>query len=117
MVYVLHKFTHYMLGNRFTIYVYHMALVYLVNKPQVFGRLIRWFLLFLEYGFKIVYKLSRSQILADALSRLPNQTRLIGVPNQTCDAHLFTLQPKWLQNVYEYLLEGVMPYRFTITQI
>jgi hypothetical protein len=26
---------------------------------------------------------------------------------------MFTLQPKWLQSVYEYLLEGVMPKRFT----
>jgi hypothetical protein len=25
-----------------------------------------------------------------------------------CDAHMFTLQLKWLQNVYEYMLKGVM---------
>jgi hypothetical protein len=33
MVYALHKFWHYLLGNKFTFYVDHMALVYLVNKP------------------------------------------------------------------------------------
>jgi hypothetical protein len=33
MVYVLHKFKHYLLGNWFSFYVDHMALVYLVNKP------------------------------------------------------------------------------------
>jgi hypothetical protein len=33
MVYALHKFRHYQLGNQFTLYVKHMALVYLVNKP------------------------------------------------------------------------------------
>jgi hypothetical protein len=49
MVYTLHKFKHYMLGNMFTFYVDHMALVYLVNKPFVYGRLAKWFLLFLEY--------------------------------------------------------------------
>jgi hypothetical protein len=48
MVYALHKFRHYLLNNRFTFYVDHMALVYLVNKPQVSGRLARWLLLFLE---------------------------------------------------------------------
>jgi len=32
MVYVLHKFIHFMLGNKFVFYVDHMALVYLVNK-------------------------------------------------------------------------------------
>jgi hypothetical protein len=33
MVFVLHKFKHYLLGNKFVFYVNHMALVYLVNKP------------------------------------------------------------------------------------
>jgi hypothetical protein len=33
MVYALHKFKHYLLGNRFTFYVDRMALIYLVNKP------------------------------------------------------------------------------------
>jgi hypothetical protein len=51
-----------------------------------------------------------------ALSRLPNQIELVEIPNQTYDAHMFTLQPKWLQNVYEYLLEGMMLERFTTSQ-
>jgi hypothetical protein len=51
MVYALHKFRHYILSNMFMFYVDHMALVYLINKPQVSDRLVRWFLLFLEYGF------------------------------------------------------------------
>jgi hypothetical protein len=33
MVYALHKFRHYLLGNWFVFYVDHMALVYLVDKP------------------------------------------------------------------------------------
>ncbi len=33
MVFSLHKFRHYLLGNEFIFYVDHMALVYLVNKP------------------------------------------------------------------------------------
>jgi hypothetical protein len=33
MIYVLHKFRHYMLGNMFTFFVDHMALTYLINKP------------------------------------------------------------------------------------
>jgi hypothetical protein len=41
MVYALHKFRQYLLGNRFTFYVDHMALVYLVNKPHVFSMLTR----------------------------------------------------------------------------
>jgi hypothetical protein len=45
VVFVLHKFKHYLLGNNKFFYVYHMALVYLVNKPQVSRRITRWLLL------------------------------------------------------------------------
>ncbi len=65
--------------------------------------------IFLEYDFKIVYKFGRFHLMVDALSRLPNKTKSVGVPDQTTDVHLFTLQPKWLQNVYDYLLKGMMP--------
>ncbi len=71
----------------------------------------------MEYDFKIVYKPSRSHLMAYALNILLNQKEHVGVPDQTCDCHMLTLQPKWLQNVYEYLLEGVMLKRFTASQI
>ncbi len=54
--------------------------------------------------------------MVDALSRLPNHTKPIGAHDQTCDAHMFTFQLKWLQNVYEYLLEGMMLERFITSQ-
>jgi hypothetical protein len=72
MVYALHKFRHYLLGNRFVFYVDHMALVYLINKPQVYNRIATWLLLVLEYDFKIMYKPNISHLMANALSRLPN---------------------------------------------
>ncbi len=70
MVYALHKFRHYLLGNWFVFYVDHIALVYLVNKPQVSSRIAKWLLLLLEYDFKIVYKLGKSHLMANALSKL-----------------------------------------------
>ncbi len=36
MVYTLHKFWHYLLGNKFVFYVDHMAMLYLIKKPQTF---------------------------------------------------------------------------------
>jgi hypothetical protein len=59
MVFLLHKFKHYLLGNKFVFYVDHMALVYLVNKPQVLGIITWWLLLFLKYDFTLVYKPGR----------------------------------------------------------
>ncbi len=72
MVFVLHKFKHYLLGDKFVFYVDHMALVHLVNKPQVSRKIVRWLLLFLEYDFTIMYKPSKTHVVKDALSRLPN---------------------------------------------
>ena len=69
MVYAVNKFRHYLLGNRFIFYVDHLALRYLVNKPQVLGRLARWLLLFLEFDFKVIYKPGKTHGIAYALSR------------------------------------------------
>jgi hypothetical protein len=90
MIFSLHKFRHYLLGNKFVFHVDHMVLVYLVNKPQVSRIITRWLLLFLEYDFTIVYKLGKTHVVADALSRLLNTIEPIGICDQTIDASLFT---------------------------
>jgi hypothetical protein len=106
MVFILHKFIHYLLGNKFVFYVDHMALVYLVNKPLVLRRIVRWLLLFLEYDFKVMYKLGKIHVVANALSRLPHITEPIGVLDQTTEASLFYIEPKWLNDVKEFLRTG-----------
>ncbi len=102
MVFSLHKFRHYLLGNKFVFYVNHMALVYLVNKPQVLGRIFKWLLLFLKYDFIIVYKLSRIHVITNALSRLPNSTKPLGVFHQTIDASLFYIRHEVLNDVKNF---------------
>ncbi len=47
-----------------------MALVYLVNKPQILGSIVRWLLLFLEYDFILMCTLGKTHVVTDALSRL-----------------------------------------------
>jgi hypothetical protein len=56
MVFSLHKFRHYLLGNKFVFYVNHMTSIYLVNKPQVSRKIVIWLLLFLKYDFTVVNK-------------------------------------------------------------
>ncbi len=96
LVYVLHKFRHFLLGKKIIFYVDHMALVYLVNKPYVSRRIIRWSLLFLEYEFIVVYKFGRTHVVVNVLSTLPNTSEPLGVPNQTMDASLFSIDPIWM---------------------
>jgi hypothetical protein len=86
MVFALHKFGHYLLGNKFVFCVDHMALVYLVNKPHVSGRITRWLFLFLEYDFTIMYKLGKTRVATYALLRLLDipQVCLIKPHMQVC---------------------------------
>jgi len=103
MVYVLHKFKHYLLENKFVFYMDHMVLLYLVKKFQLLGQIARWLLLFLEYNFSIVYKLRCSHFVVDSLSWLPNATKNPRILDQTTNASLFVLQLKWLQKVHTYI--------------
>jgi hypothetical protein len=89
MVFTLYKFKHYLLGNKFVFYVDHMALVYLVNKPQALGKITRWLLLFLEYDFIVVYKPNKCHVVTNALSRLLDIIEPTSVPYQTIYANLF----------------------------
>jgi hypothetical protein len=102
MVFSLQKFRHYLLGNKFVFYVDHMALVYLVNKPHVSGKIARWLLLFLKYAFIVVYNLGRIHVVANALSRLSNSKKPTSVPDQTTNANLFYIRPEWLNDVKEF---------------
>ncbi len=59
--------------------------------------------MFLEYDFIIVYKLRRIHVIANALLKLPNITKPIRVLNQTINASLFYIEPKWLNDVKDFL--------------
>ncbi len=45
MVFSVKKFRHYLIMNHVVFFMDHMALRYIVNKPNLSGRLVRWVLL------------------------------------------------------------------------
>jgi hypothetical protein len=59
--------------------------------------------LFLEHDFTIVYKLGKTYVVVDALSRLPNITKPTCVLDQTTNASLFYIELEWLNDVKEFL--------------
>ena len=109
MVYAINKFRYYLLGNRFIFYVDHLTLQYLVNKLQVSGTLARWLLLFLEFGFKVIYKPGRTHGVADALSRNEGAELATEIPDQTTNAQLFSMQPDWIHPIIDYLQIDTFP--------
>jgi hypothetical protein len=103
MFFALHKLKHCLLGSKFIFYVDHMALVYLVNKPQVLGRITKCLLLFFKYDFAIMYKPSRTNVVVDALSRLLDITKPTCVFNQITYVSLIYIEPEWLNDVKDFL--------------
>jgi hypothetical protein len=69
-----------------------MALLYLVKKPQVYGRIAQWLLLFLECDFLMIYKLEKSHSMVDALFHLLASNESSGVLNQIINVTLFLLK-------------------------
>jgi len=116
MVYTFHKYYHYLLSNKFVFDVDHMALFYLVKKPQVSSWIAQWLLLFFKYDFSMVYKLEKSHSCLDALSHLPTSDEPSGVPNQVVNVPLFLLQLAFLQEINDYLQIRNFPVSYTLEQ-
>ena len=92
MVYAVKKFRHYLLANKFVFFVDHQALLYLVNKPCSMGRIVRWFLILLEFDFTVVVKKGTTHQRADHLSYLTHGEPPIGVDDDLLDAYLFNIE-------------------------
>jgi hypothetical protein len=97
MVYALHKFHHYLLGNKFIFYVDHMALLYLGPKTPNFKENNKVATFFLEYDFLIIYKLGRFHSMSDALFQMFDFIEENEVLDQIMDVSLFLLQSVSLQ--------------------
>ena len=73
------------------------------------GKLARWLLQFLEFDFKAIYKPSKTHGVADALSCNKRAEPATGIPDQTTDAQLFSMQPDWIHPIIDYLQTGTFP--------
>ena len=69
VVYACKKFRHYLLRYRIIFHTNHDSLKYLVNKPNLSGRIARWILLLQEFNYKVVVKPGKANSNANFLSR------------------------------------------------
>ena len=108
MIYAVKKYRHYLLSNKFVLFTNHKALLYLVNKPCIMGRIVQWFLILLEFDFTIVVKKGITHQRADHLSKLINGEALVEIPDDFLDAYLFNVEmvPKWSKDIVPMLTVG-----------
>ena len=102
------KFWHYLLANKFVFFTDHQALLYLVNKPCNTGRIVRWFIILLEFFFTVVVKKGKNHQRADHLSCLTHGEKPMGVENDLPDAYLFNIEmvPRWSEELIPLLTIG-----------
>jgi hypothetical protein len=92
MIFSVKKYRHYLLMNPMVFYVDHMAIKFLVNKPNLSGRLARWVLLLSKFDYTVEYKPGKTQLQADHLSRLSEDLGHSKIDDELPDAQLFAVR-------------------------
>lgn len=115
MIYSVQKFRHYLLGYRFVFHVDHDALKYMVNKPQLSGRIARWVLLLQEFDFTMEVRPGKKHANADHLSRLTTELGIEPISDTLPDAALFAVDviSREYAELLEYLKFQTFPNNFT----
>ena len=118
MIYSVQKYRHYLLGYKFTFHVDHDALKYMVNKPQLSGRIARWVLLLQEFDFTVTVRPGKRHANADFLSRLSEDVNPESINDSFPDAHIFHVDviPIEYAEVIHYLTTGEFPQTYTEKQ-
>ena len=70
VVHALRQWRHYLLGKHFKIVTDHHSLKYLMTQPNLSKRQARWVEQLSEFDFEVVHRPGKSNVVADALSRL-----------------------------------------------
>ena len=119
MIYNVMKFHHYLLGRKFSFHMDHSALLYLVSKALLTGKLARWMLLLQEFEFEIYHRPGVLHAIADYLSRLESGEVGDRVRDELLDMQLFRVttentvdrmiaeEDKWLMNMHHFLNTGL----------
>lgn len=88
VVWAINKHRQYLEGFSFKVVTDHGSLRWLLNLKDPTGRLARWALQLQQYDFEIEYRKGKLNVVADALSRIPESTlsMVIQTPVPTKDS-------------------------------
>jgi hypothetical protein len=111
MIFSIKKYRHYLLLNLVVFFVDHMAIRYLVNKPELSGRLARWVLLLMEFDYTVQYKPGKQHLQADHLSQLSTELNPTDINDEFPDGKLFAIRnvPSWYEYIAQFLSTQQFP--------
>jgi hypothetical protein len=91
---------------------------FLVNKVELSGGLVRWFLLLEKFDYAVEYKSDRMHLQADHLSKLSKNVGFSPIDDRLVDDIFFVVnvQPKWYRDIITILL-GLLLVRSTLLLI
>ena len=88
MIFAIKKYRHYLLANKFVFFIDHQqALLYLVNKPYNTSKIVRWFLILLEFDFTVVVKQGKTHLRVDHLSWMTHGEKPTRIDDHLLDAY------------------------------
>ena len=91
LIYACKKFRHYLLGYEVVFHTDHDAIKYLVNKPDLSGRVARWIMLLQEFQYTVKVKPGHGNKNVDFLSRLEEAEVVESIKDDFPDEHLFAI--------------------------
>ena len=77
IIYALKKWRHYLYGAQFEVIFDHESIKWFTNQSDLKGRKARWAEILQEYDCKLRYRKGRYNVVADALSRMPEINSLL----------------------------------------
>jgi len=107
VVHSLNKFRHYIIGYQIFVHTNHATIKYLMNKPNVNARIIRWLLLLQQFDLTIIDKPGKENVVAEFLSRMNLPAGEEGmVDDYLPEEHLFSISvlPPWFADIENYLV-------------
>jgi len=112
IVFSLETFRHYITSYQTFMHTDHDAIKYLMNKPDVNARIIRWLLLLQQFDLTIVDKPGKENVGVDFLSRmnLPASEEAI-IDYQLSYEHLFDISvlSPWFVDIENYFVSAQFP--------
>ncbi|RDY11560.1 Retrovirus-related Pol polyprotein, partial [Mucuna pruriens] len=111
IMFALDKFRSYLLGLKIIVFSNHVALRFLLKKPNAKPRLIRWMLLLQEFNIEIRDKKGAENSIADHLSRIEKEADLMLIREEFPYEQLLhiTTPTPWFADICNFVAASQFP--------